>query len=73
MWMLEHRFFGTSQPSTEYSNDLLRLLTVDQAVEDARQFIEQNSRFYNIRSGRWIVFGVGYSGKCSLSCKIVDF
>lgn len=70
LWMLEHRFFGASQPVNDYSIDILHFLTAEQAIEDARQFIDTNSRFYNIPSGEWLVFGVGYSGSLLLVFKI---
>ncbi|KAI6190934.1 putative serine protease K12H4.7 [Aphelenchoides bicaudatus] len=66
LWILEHRFYGASQPPVDYTTDTLRFLTIEQSIEDVRQFIEQNSHLYSIQPGNWLVFGVGYSGMLAL-------
>ncbi|OHT00253.1 Clan SC, family S28, unassigned serine peptidase [Tritrichomonas foetus] len=38
---LEHRFFGLSQPFDDLSNEHLKYLTIDQAMADLAQFIEE--------------------------------
>ena len=59
---LEHRYFGTSYPTSDMSNENLRsFLSSDQALADLARF--RNWFAANISSGvdsRWIPFGGSY-------------
>jgi hypothetical protein len=59
--MLEHRYFGQSQPFDDLSTYNLRFLTVEQATADISNFIKA----MNLQLGKepeWIVVGSGYQG-----------
>eukprot|EP01092_Planopodium_desertum_P002846 TRINITY_DN14586_c0_g1_i1.p1 TRINITY_DN14586_c0_g1~~TRINITY_DN14586_c0_g1_i1.p1 ORF type:complete len:389 (+),score=40.57 TRINITY_DN14586_c0_g1_i1:54-1169(+) len=60
---IEHRYYGDSNPTADYSTPNMRFLSSQQALADAAYFIEQ----YNatIQSGPWVVFGCSYSGALS--------
>jgi hypothetical protein len=60
LWILEHRFFGLSQPFDDYTIDNLSFLSVDQIVEDIRDFVEQKSNA--VQKGNWVVLGAGRTG-----------
>jgi pimeloyl-ACP methyl ester carboxylesterase len=63
---LEHRFFGKSQPTYDYSTDNLYYLSIDQALADFVTFQSfLNAQFNLTASNRWVSFGGSYSGALS--------
>jgi len=60
MFQLEHRFYGTSHPTTDTSVDNLQYLTSQQALADLDAFIQTMKAQYNIQ--KVIVFGGSYAG-----------
>ncbi|KAI6201583.1 Peptidase S28 family-containing protein [Aphelenchoides besseyi] len=73
VWFLEHRFFGASQPFSDYSTENLRYLTSDQAVEDAANFITETNSLYKVKSGHWIIFGGSIAGSLALNLRQKHF
>lgn len=62
--VLEHRFYGESNPEESLSTSHLAYLTSQQALADAAYFIENfNQTLKN--PGPWVVFGCSYSGALS--------
>ena len=65
--LLEHRFYGDSIPTADFSTESLRFLTTEQAVNDAAWFA-QNVAFpnVNVTAGKggtpWIIYGGSYAG-----------
>ena len=66
---LEHRFYGMSQPTDDWSTDNLKFLTPDQGLADLAQFAtaksEEFSAQYGIPHRRWITVGGSYPGAMS--------
>jgi len=63
--VLEHRYYGDSQPMPNWSLENLRFLTHDQALADIAYFIEStNSEIYknNNIHVKWIIIGGSYAG-----------
>lgn len=58
---LEHRYYGKSQPFEKLSAENLKLLTIDQALEDAAAFQKDVAAKLNLK-GKWIVVGGSYPG-----------
>ncbi|KAI6218543.1 putative serine protease K12H4.7 [Aphelenchoides fujianensis] len=69
MWMLEHRFFGASQPFADQSADNLRFLSLEQAIGDLATFIRGISNYYSVDGGNWIVIGGDYGGLLALEIR----
>eukprot|EP00026_Physarum_polycephalum_P004162 Phypoly_transcript_04179.p1 GENE.Phypoly_transcript_04179~~Phypoly_transcript_04179.p1 ORF type:complete len:467 (+),score=81.11 Phypoly_transcript_04179:799-2199(+) len=63
---LEHRFYGYSIPTKDFSTPNLKYLTSQQALADAANFITsiQKTNGENFQ-GKWVVFGCSYSGALS--------
>lgn len=65
-FVLEHRYYGTSQPFNDWSTDNLRYLTADQALADLAGFIDfQNANMnkqYPGTTRKWVVVGGSYPG-----------
>ena len=62
--VLEHRFYGESNPAGDYSASSLKLLSSEQALADAANFRAQfNAQLEakGARPGPWIVVGCSYS------------
>jgi pimeloyl-ACP methyl ester carboxylesterase len=62
--ILEHRYYGTSQPFNQLTADNLKYLTYEQALEDFvsfQNYVEQNKGL----TGKWIFAGGSYSGALS--------
>ncbi|KAJ1358256.1 hypothetical protein KIN20_016644 [Parelaphostrongylus tenuis] len=68
VFQLEHRHYGPAEFSpmkTQTTLDL-KLLTIDQAIEDVREFIRQmNEKYFNGTKTYWVTFGGSYSGVLS--------
>ncbi len=63
--VLEHRYYGESQPVPDWTNENLRFLTEDQALADTAFFVESmKARIKNeLKIGtKWIVVGGSYAG-----------
>jgi serine protease 16 len=61
---LEHRFYGSSQPTSDLSTEnLARFLSSDQALDDLVQFREHIVKEFNLSpSNKWVTFGCSYPG-----------
>lgn len=65
---LEHRFYGESQPTADWSLKSLKLLTFQQGLADIAYFIEnKNKEFINKykKAAKWVVIGGSYAGAMS--------
>jgi len=60
MFQLEHRFYGSSQPTSDCSDANLKYLTSEQALADLDEFIKAMQTQYNVQ--KVIVFGGSYAG-----------
>eukprot|EP01101_Sappina_pedata_P004309 TRINITY_DN1800_c0_g1_i1.p1 TRINITY_DN1800_c0_g1~~TRINITY_DN1800_c0_g1_i1.p1 ORF type:complete len:474 (+),score=164.89 TRINITY_DN1800_c0_g1_i1:137-1423(+) len=59
--LIEHRYYGLSSPTLNYSTENMRFLTSEQALADAANFLVQyNTTLTN--PGPWVIFGCSYSG-----------
>ena len=73
--VLEHRYYGESIPTPDFSTENLRFLTTEQAVHDAaffaQNFVLPNS---NVSSGKlnapWIIYGGSYAGALAAFARI---
>ena len=66
--VLEHRFYGFSQPFSDLSTQNLAYLTVEQALEDLAYFIgwfKVNSGYQITAQQPWITIGGSYPGALS--------
>jgi pimeloyl-ACP methyl ester carboxylesterase len=61
---LEHRYFGRSIPFPALTTENLKYLTVNNAIEDAAQFIVSLKNKKGL-SGPWIAMGGSYAGDLS--------
>lgn len=66
---LEHRFYGWSQPTEDWSTENLKYLTPDQGLADLAQFATEKSEEFTAQHGiphrRWITVGGSYPGAMS--------
>ncbi|KAK3907643.1 Putative serine protease K12H4.7 [Frankliniella fusca] len=63
MYVLEHRFFGQSQPTKDISTANLKYLSPDQALADLAYFIEHLIEWGEMQRGQKLaVFGGSYPG-----------
>jgi hypothetical protein len=60
MFQVEHRFYGSSHPTSDISTANLKYLTSEQALADLDAFIKAMQSQYNIQ--KVVVFGGSYSG-----------
>lgn len=64
-FMLEHRYFGKSFP-TELTYPEIKLLTVQQAIDDLKNFKDGMMKEYNMPADtKWILVGGSYPGLLS--------
>ncbi|KAK3589949.1 hypothetical protein CHS0354_034971 [Potamilus streckersoni] len=64
--LLEHRFYGKSQPTNDLSLESLTFLSSKQALADIAAFIDDELRIkFNLTNNKLITFGGGYSGSLS--------
>lgn len=64
--MLEHRYYGKSQPTSDMSTDNLIYLNSEQALADLASFRNFIHRSYNLTAAnKWVSFGGSYSGSLS--------
>ncbi|KAI0517540.1 peptidase S28 [Xylaria bambusicola] len=66
--ILEHRYYGSSIPTKDFSTENLRFLTTDQALADTAYFAN-NVKFagledvdFNPKTTPWIAYGGSYAG-----------
>ena len=59
--ILEHRYYGKSQPFDDLSTAHLRFLTLENVLEDLVNFQKEISKTYNM-NGKWIAVGDSYAG-----------
>ncbi|XP_068729188.1 putative serine protease K12H4.7 [Montipora capricornis] len=64
-FLLEHRFYGKSRPTSDMSDASLRYLNSEQAIADLAVFRVVMSKKFNLTSNKWISFGGSYSGSLS--------
>lgn len=63
MFALEHRYYGSSNPFSDFSTESLRFLNTEQALEDIAEFISQMNTLYNTStSNKWVTWGGSYPG-----------
>ena len=62
VFMLEHRFYGISQPCEDWSLKCLRLLTHHQALADIANFIQSTNDEMRAPKQKWIIIGGSYAG-----------
>ncbi|XP_020629406.1 putative serine protease K12H4.7 isoform X3 [Orbicella faveolata] len=63
--LLEHRFYGKSQPTSDMSDSSLKYLNSEQALADLAAFSQSMAREFNLTNSKWISFGGSYPGSLS--------
>ncbi|XP_061574763.1 thymus-specific serine protease isoform X2 [Cololabis saira] len=61
-FMLEHRFYGRSHPTTDLSTDSLHFLSSRQALADLAHFRTVTGRDRGLDGRKWVAFGGSYPG-----------
>ncbi|KAF1758140.1 hypothetical protein GCK72_014598 [Caenorhabditis remanei] len=67
-FQVEHRFYGSKgfSPIGDQTTESLKLLTIDQALADIKEFINQmNALYFPLDKPIWITFGGSYPGSLS--------
>lgn len=68
-YVLEHRYYGHSQPKPDWTTKNLELLNVNQALADLNNFIIETNKTINQEKGeknrKWITIGGSYPGALS--------
>ncbi|XP_065173478.1 putative serine protease K12H4.7 [Atheta coriaria] len=62
MFYTEHRFYGKSMPTTDFTSESLRLLHSSQAQEDLKGFIMMLKEFDRYKNSKVMLFGCSYAG-----------
>ena len=71
MFSIEHRYYGESIPTADFTTPNLRWLSAEQALADAAFFVRAMQKEYNLtRDARWISFGGSYSGELAAWVRI---
>ncbi|KAM9663677.1 putative serine protease K12H4.7 [Trichechus inunguis] len=60
--LLEHRFYGLSQPTGDLSTASLRYLSSRQALADIVNFQTKVAKKTGLTTNKWVVFGCSYGG-----------
>ncbi|XP_032887024.1 putative serine protease K12H4.7 [Amblyraja radiata] len=60
--LIEHRFYGKSQPTTDLSTSNLQYLRSDQALADLAHFRAVVDVKMNLTHNKWVAFGGSYPG-----------
>ncbi|KXJ92662.1 peptidase S28 [Microdochium bolleyi] len=74
--ILEHRYYGTSYPTEDFSTENLRFLTTEQSLADTA-FFAKNVKFegvdvdLNPKTTPWIAYGGSYAGSYVAFLRIV--
>eukprot|EP01104_Vermistella_antarctica_P016867 TRINITY_DN5854_c0_g1_i1.p1 TRINITY_DN5854_c0_g1~~TRINITY_DN5854_c0_g1_i1.p1 ORF type:complete len:509 (-),score=118.05 TRINITY_DN5854_c0_g1_i1:85-1611(-) len=63
--VLEHRYYGKSIPTPDYSTENMQYLSSEQALVDAAQFIDDFNQTLTQPTQKAVVFGCSYSGALS--------
>ena len=67
--VLEHRYYGSSQPFADWSTQNLAYLNLTQALDDLDYFISENNKDMNTKFTRtdvkWLTIGGSYPGAMS--------
>ncbi|KAF2892028.1 hypothetical protein ILUMI_14145 [Ignelater luminosus] len=62
-FVVEHRFYGKSQPTGDLTTESLQYLSSEQALHDLKYFINEMSVKYGLdHNAKWVAFGGSYSG-----------
>ncbi|KAK6034238.1 hypothetical protein COOONC_28261 [Cooperia oncophora] len=64
-FQVEHRFYGPKEntPFGKQDTESLKFLTIDQALEDIKEFISQmNAMYFKDTNTKWVTFGGSYPG-----------
>jgi hypothetical protein len=62
-FQLEHRYYGKSHPTEDFSTKNLKYLSSQQALADLSYFIVSMNQQYNLAPGtKWVAFGGSYPG-----------
>jgi pimeloyl-ACP methyl ester carboxylesterase len=64
-WVVEHRFYGESQPFTSWSTENLQYLNSQQALADLAYFIGQMNPMVDNKRRTTFVIGGSYPGALS--------
>ncbi|VDO21107.1 unnamed protein product [Haemonchus placei] len=67
-FQVEHRFYGPQEntPFGKQDTESLKLLTIDQALADIKEFIQQmNDLYFKGTNTKWVTFGGSYPGSLS--------
>ncbi|KAF4646751.1 Thymus-specific serine protease, partial [Perkinsus chesapeaki] len=63
LFVLEHRFYGQSFPTSDFSiENLKKLHTTDQAIEDVLGFKRYATEKHGLVNPKFILFGGSYAG-----------
>nr|KAG5697556.1 hypothetical protein BaRGS_019777 [Batillaria attramentaria] len=57
MFMVEHRFYGNTHPTSDMTVDNLRYLSSEQALADLAAFISFAKVKYNVPNNKWVAIG----------------
>uniref|UniRef100_A0A3B4A6I3 Uncharacterized protein n=1 Tax=Periophthalmus magnuspinnatus TaxID=409849 RepID=A0A3B4A6I3_9GOBI len=61
-FMLEHRFYGKSRPTSDLSTDSLHFLSSRQALADLAHFRTTIAEIWGLSDRKWMAFGGSYPG-----------
>lgn len=64
-FLLEHRFYGESHPTSDMSDSSLKYLNSEQALADLATFCQEMALKFNLTNSKWISFGGSYPGSLS--------
>jgi hypothetical protein len=63
LFALEHRYYGPSMPTEDYSTENMQYLNTEQALEDLAEFHSQMTKMYRLSSNnKWVTWGGSYPG-----------
>ncbi|KAM9663676.1 thymus-specific serine protease-like [Trichechus inunguis] len=68
--LLEHRFYGHSQPTGDLSTASLRYLSSRQALADVVNFRTEIAKKTGLTKNKWVVFGGSYGGSLAVWLRI---
>uniref|UniRef100_A0A914CMA3 Uncharacterized protein n=1 Tax=Acrobeloides nanus TaxID=290746 RepID=A0A914CMA3_9BILA len=64
-YMVEHRYYGYTRPTSDLSTENLKWLSSEQALADLAVFITAINRKMSYVNPKWVSFGGSYSGALS--------
>ncbi|KAM9249320.1 thymus-specific serine protease-like [Dugong dugon] len=68
--LLEHRFYGQSQPTGDLSTASLRYLSSRQALADIVNFRTEIARKLRLTENKWVAYGGSYGGSLAVWSRI---